>query len=74
MVITTEPSPQALDKGFSFSFLVFVLFVLGGFVVVVVVVKMDLHDSNIGKVQKDQVTPTRGPSYSASSYKRHPLI
>lgn len=26
MVITTEPSPQALDKGFSFSFLVFVLF------------------------------------------------
>lgn len=72
MVITTEPSPQALDKGFSFSFLVFVLFVFGGFVVVVV--KMDLHDSNIGKVQKDQVTPTRGPSYSASSYKRHPLI
>lgn len=52
MVITTEPSPQALDKGFSFSFLVFVLFVFGGFVVVVV--KMDLHDSNVGKVQKDQ--------------------
>lgn len=61
MVITTEPSPQALDKGFSFSFLVFVLFVFGGFVVVV---KMDLHDSNIGKVQKDQVTPTRGPLLS----------
>lgn len=54
MVITTEPSPQALDKGFSLSFLFsFCLFVcFRGFVVVVV--KMDLHDSNIGKVQKDQ--------------------
>lgn len=53
MVITTEPSPQPLDKGFSLSFLVFVLFVcFRGFVV-----KMDLHDSDIAKVQKDQVTP-----------------
>lgn len=35
---------------------------------------MDLHDLNIGKLQEDQVTPTRGSSYSASLYKRHQVI